>query len=377
MINRIVVVSDKYYSNILRKPPFDINKFIKQSEDVEYDIIDTVPISSLREIFMGLEESKILKYDEEVSNKYNLYFDIVDTSNSRLHKYEHLCDILINKTKDKLFKPVKNIVFDANYRDILLNLIKPEENNIITLSFSSIKYKPNIKTDIVGENPIGYSQGQIDINNDDLSEILYNDSTSNIDEQMKKLNCELLITESNNYTPLLKLIEFTIKNISTPNIKQDIESLNDTLNSIRTMNICVYMDQVNSKKIYTIDNIHEIFDVVYHQIKSPDLFDDTIALYYLAIRKLYNLIEYIIFKEKLCKDISINRKWSRTIYTEVYNLKLTFPIIKDNIVTTMVQVQGMGDYLPVYSGNLDIINAAAVSIAEKYAKKLLGGAADV
>lgn len=50
------------------------------------------------------------------------------------------------------------------------------------------------------------------------------------------------------------------------------------------------------------------------------------------------------------------------------------PIIEDDVVTTMVQVAGLGDYLPVYSGNLDIINAAAIDIAEDYAKKLLGGA---
>lgn len=48
------------------------------------------------------------------------------------------------------------------------------------------------------------------------------------------------------------------------------------------------------------------------------------------------------------------------------------PIIQDDIVTTMVQVEGLGDYLPVYSGNLDIITAAAVNIAEAKAKKLLG-----
>lgn len=48
------------------------------------------------------------------------------------------------------------------------------------------------------------------------------------------------------------------------------------------------------------------------------------------------------------------------------------PIIQDDIVTTMVEVEGLGDYLPVYSGNLDIITAAAVNIAEAKAKKLLG-----
>ncbi len=48
------------------------------------------------------------------------------------------------------------------------------------------------------------------------------------------------------------------------------------------------------------------------------------------------------------------------------------PIIKDDIVTVMIQVEGLGDYLPVYAGNLDIINCAAVFTAEEYAKKLLG-----
>ena len=47
------------------------------------------------------------------------------------------------------------------------------------------------------------------------------------------------------------------------------------------------------------------------------------------------------------------------------------PIIKDNIVTVMIQVEGLGDFLPRYAGNLDIINCAAVNVAEDYARKLL------
>lgn len=47
------------------------------------------------------------------------------------------------------------------------------------------------------------------------------------------------------------------------------------------------------------------------------------------------------------------------------------PIIKDDIVTTMVQVEGLGDYLPIYAGNLDIITSAAVHTGEGFAKKLL------
>lgn len=61
-------------------------------------------------------------------------------------------------------------------------------------------------------------------------------------------------------------------------------------------------------------------------------------------------------------------------YVPGYNVLLE-PIIQDDVVTIMIQVAGLGDYLPVYSGNLDIINAAAVNIAEKYAQKLMGGVA--
>jgi len=59
-------------------------------------------------------------------------------------------------------------------------------------------------------------------------------------------------------------------------------------------------------------------------------------------------------------------------YVPGYNLLLE-PIIQDDVVTTIIQVAGLGDYLPVYSGNLDIITSAAVNIAEKYSIKQLGG----
>lgn len=51
------------------------------------------------------------------------------------------------------------------------------------------------------------------------------------------------------------------------------------------------------------------------------------------------------------------------------------PVLKyedDDIVMMIVEVEGLGDYLPVYSGNLDIINSAAIKIAEQKAKQILG-----
>lgn len=59
------------------------------------------------------------------------------------------------------------------------------------------------------------------------------------------------------------------------------------------------------------------------------------------------------------------------VYVPEYTAILE-PIMKDDIITTMIQVVGRGDYLPTYAGNLDIITSAAVNIAEAYAKKKLG-----
>ena len=51
------------------------------------------------------------------------------------------------------------------------------------------------------------------------------------------------------------------------------------------------------------------------------------------------------------------------------------PVFENGRVITSLQVMGLGDYLPKYSGNLDIINCAAIEVAENYAKqKILGGA---
>lgn len=45
------------------------------------------------------------------------------------------------------------------------------------------------------------------------------------------------------------------------------------------------------------------------------------------------------------------------------------PTIENERIVIMVKVKGLGDYLPSYAGNLDIINCAAVATAESYARK--------
>ena len=57
-------------------------------------------------------------------------------------------------------------------------------------------------------------------------------------------------------------------------------------------------------------------------------------------------------------------------YVPGYRLK-TDPVFDDNRVTVFIEVEGEGAYLPRYAGNLDIETAAAVKVAQEFAKKLL------
>ena len=54
-------------------------------------------------------------------------------------------------------------------------------------------------------------------------------------------------------------------------------------------------------------------------------------------------------------------------YVPGYQL-LVPPIYENGKIVVMIKVQGLGDYLPKYAGNLDIINCAAIAVAEEYAK---------
>ncbi len=59
-------------------------------------------------------------------------------------------------------------------------------------------------------------------------------------------------------------------------------------------------------------------------------------------------------------------------YVPGYQLRVP-PTMDGDRVTVIVQIEGQADFLPAYSGNLDIINSAAVAAAEKIAEEMLKG----
>lgn len=83
---------------------------------------------------------------------------------------------------------------------------------------------------------------------------------------------------------------------------------------------------------------------------------------------IYALIEnpdMAKLKDEVLKVIRVMQK-----YVPGYNLVLE-PIYESERVTLMISVEGLGDYLPKYAGNLDIINCAALNMAERYAQSLM------
>ena len=72
--------------------------------------------------------------------------------------------------------------------------------------------------------------------------------------------------------------------------------------------------------------------------------------------------EMVILKKEINKMIFRIQQ-----YVPGYTLLIP-PTIESERILMMVKVQGLGDYLPKYAGNMDIINCAAIAMAEEYSK---------
>lgn len=85
---------------------------------------------------------------------------------------------------------------------------------------------------------------------------------------------------------------------------------------------------------------------------------------------VYVLVDPEKMDEAKIKASILEMAQSIKTYVPGYRLR-TEPIFDGNKVTVFIEVEGAGDYLPKYSGNLDIMTSAAVKVAEECARHRL------
>ncbi|WP_071396200.1 acetaldehyde dehydrogenase (acetylating) [Bacillus tuaregi] len=84
---------------------------------------------------------------------------------------------------------------------------------------------------------------------------------------------------------------------------------------------------------------------------------------------VYALVEEGKMDEQGIRDSIAEMEKVVQSYVPGYKLRAE-PIFEGNQVTVLIEVEGAGDYLPKYSGNLDIMTSAAVRVAEEFAKNV-------
>jgi len=85
---------------------------------------------------------------------------------------------------------------------------------------------------------------------------------------------------------------------------------------------------------------------------------------------MQNTIYALVKNPNMEKIVSVVHEVELKVKEYVPGYKISLgPIIENNRLTIIVKVLGIGDFLPQYSGNLDIITCAAIRIAEGYATR--------
>jgi acetaldehyde dehydrogenase len=98
--------------------------------------------------------------------------------------------------------------------------------------------------------------------------------------------------------------------------------------------------------------------IILNPAEPPILMRDTI---YCRIEK----VEEETY-EKIDRSV---REMVKHVQTFVPGYRLNRDLIfRDDVVSISIEVEGLGDYLPVYDGNLDIMTAAAVKVGEEMVK---------
>lgn len=175
----------------------------------------------------------------------------------------------------------------------------------------------------------------------------------NLDEAVKQQNVNMITCGGQASIPMAYVIGKTQQNVQYIEVVSSIASrsagpatrLNlDEYIDTTEEGLSVFSQAIKTKAILNLNPAEPCIDMqttIFAQVENPDM-------------------------ESL--DIEVNRMITKIQeYVPGYSL-LVSPIYENGRIVIMVKAQGLGDYLPKYAGNLDIINCAAIAVAEQYSK---------
>lgn len=97
--------------------------------------------------------------------------------------------------------------------------------------------------------------------------------------------------------------------------------------------------------------------LILNPAEPPIMMNDTIHL----------RVDHPVTDEDALYEALVEMEQAVQQYVPGYRLK-SRPFVEGNRISIFLEVAGAADYLPAYAGNLDIITAAAIKIAEEWAK---------
>ena len=173
----------------------------------------------------------------------------------------------------------------------------------------------------------------------------------NLDEVLKHRNVNMITCGGQASIPLVYLISKTQRNVEYIEVVSSIAS--KSAGPATRLNLDEYIDTTEkgikyfssvsrTKAILNLNPANPCIDMqttIFAQVENPDM-DILISAVDTMVSKIQK-------------------------YVPGYSL-LVPPIYENGRIAIMVKVQGLGDYLPKYAGNLDIINCAAIAVAEQY-----------
>lgn len=175
----------------------------------------------------------------------------------------------------------------------------------------------------------------------------------NLKEAVKEQNVNMITCGGQASIPMAYVIGKTQKNVKYIEVVSSIASrsagpatrLNlDEYIDTTEMGLSIFSKAKRTKAILNLNPADPCIDMqttIFAQVDNPDM-------------------------EALIKEVDLMIK-RISAYVPGYSL-LVAPIYENGRIVIMVKAQGLGDYLPKYAGNLDIINCAAIAVAEQYSK---------